>query len=134
WEEAQAIAMRLMDEQARAHGFTVSRPVELTLDRASGLYRYRIRSSRDIGDKYGQTTVWFDAYSGTLRSLDLPTSFRAGNTLTTWLYELHKANLFGLPYKIFVCVFGLAIVMLSVTGVYVWWKKWMARLFHGRRE
>ena len=43
--------------------------------------------------------------------------------MTTWLIELHMANLFGLPYRIFVCVLGLVIVMLSVTGVYIWWKK-----------
>ncbi len=44
-----------------------------------------------------------------------------------WLFALHEANLFGLPYRIFVCLLGLVIVMLSVTGVYIWWKKWRAR-------
>jgi uncharacterized iron-regulated membrane protein len=36
---------------------------------------------------------------------------------------LHMANVWGLPYKIFVCVLGLVIVMLSATGVLIWWKK-----------
>jgi len=34
-----------------------------------------------------------------------------------------------LPYRIFVCGLGLVIVMLSVTGVYIWWKKRQARNF-----
>jgi uncharacterized iron-regulated membrane protein len=86
-----------------------------------------VRSSRDIGDKGGGTSVIFDAYSGELHSSSLPTGQRAGNTLTTWLTELHTADVFGLPYRIFVSFLGLAIVTLSVTGVYIWWKKRQAR-------
>jgi uncharacterized iron-regulated membrane protein len=45
------------------------------------------------------------------------------------------ANVFGLPYRIFVCILGLVIAMLSVTGVYIWWKKRRARNAHmGRRR
>jgi uncharacterized iron-regulated membrane protein len=33
------------------------------------------------------------------------------------------ANVFGLPYRLFVCFLGLVIVMLSVTGVVIWSKK-----------
>lgn len=127
FEEAQDIGARLMQEQARVHGFSAERLVALYLLREKGLYEYRVRSSRDIGDKAGQTSIIFDAYSGELRSVSLPTGERAGNTLTTWLVELHTANLFGLPYRIFVCALGLLIAMLSVTGVYIWWKKRKAR-------
>ena len=31
--------------------------------------------------------------------------------------SLHEALVFGLPYRIFVCLLGLAIAMLSVAGV-----------------
>lgn len=127
WEEAQAIGERLMAEQALAHGFTIERPVRLSIQRKSGLYSYGVRSSRDIGDNSGRTSISFDAYSGELRTVRLPTGQRAGNTITTWLVELHMANVFGLPFRIFVCAFGLVIVMLSVTGVYIWWKKRAAR-------
>ncbi len=86
-----------------------------------------MHSSRDIGDKYGSTSIYFDAWSGALTKIDVPTGQRAGNTLTTWLVELHMANLFGLPYKIFVAALGLVIAILSATGVYIWWKKRAAR-------
>jgi uncharacterized iron-regulated membrane protein len=117
-----------MAEQAREHHFIIERPLALYNLRNQGLYEYRVRSSRDIGDKSGQTSVFFDAYTGELKSLSLPTGQRGGVTLTTWLVELHTANLFGLPYRIFVSMVGLAIIMLSVTGVYIWWKKRSARL------
>ncbi|MEI8208607.1 MAG: PepSY-associated TM helix domain-containing protein [Methylococcales bacterium] len=42
---------------------------------------------------------------------------------------LHMERMFGLPMKIFVCVMGLVITLLSVTGVYIWLKKrWAAQL------
>ncbi|MBM3553848.1 MAG: PepSY domain-containing protein [Alphaproteobacteria bacterium] len=127
WEEAQAAGERLMAEQAREHGFTVERPVALYIRRNRGLYEYRVRSSLDIGDKAGSTSVYFDPYSGEARSLNLPTGQRLGNTITAWLANLHMANVFGLPYRVFVCLLGLVITMLSVTGVYIWWKKRRAR-------
>lgn len=134
WEEAQATGEKLTAEQARKHRFTIERPLALYILRDQGLYEYRVRSSRDIGDKAGSTSVYFDAYTGALQSVNLPTGHRAGNTVTTWLIELHTANLFGMPYRIFVCVLGLVIVMLSVTGVYIWWKKRAARRAHVRAQ
>lgn len=53
----------------------------------------------------------------------LPRGQYAGNTLTQWLVALHEANVFGLPYRIFVSLLGLTIVMLSVTGIVICWKK-----------
>ncbi len=38
-----------------------------------------------------------------------------------------------LAYRIFVAVIGLVIVILSVTGVYVWWKKRAARIHRPSR-
>jgi uncharacterized iron-regulated membrane protein len=134
WREAQGIGARLMDEQARAKGFTIDRQVALALAREEGRYRYSAHSSLDIGEKYGSTSVYFDAYTGALSSLSPPSGAHAGNTLTTWLMELHMANVFGLPYRIFVCVLGLVIAMLSVTGVYIWWKKRSARVTRSRER
>ncbi|KAF0136453.1 MAG: pepSY-associated TM helix domain-containing protein [Methylocystaceae bacterium] len=134
WEAGQATGERLMAEQARQHSFAIERPLALYNLRDKGLYEYRVRSSRDIGDKAGSTSILFDSRSGELKTLSLPTGHRSGTTLTTWLVELHMANLFGLPYRIFVCAMGLVIAMLSATGVYIWWKKRSARRAHVRRR
>jgi uncharacterized iron-regulated membrane protein len=47
----------------------------------------------------------------------------ADNIFTHWLGALHEANVFGLPYRIFVSLLGLTTVMLSMTGIVIWWKK-----------
>lgn len=128
WEAAQAAALKLLSEQAREHGLTVDRII--AFNREASLYELRVHSNRDIGGKYGSTSLYLDAYTGAFHSLSLPTGRRAGETLTTWLAELHTANVFGLFYRIFVSFLGLAIVILSGTGVYVWWKKRSARQLH----
>jgi uncharacterized iron-regulated membrane protein len=97
------------------------------------MYELRVHSSRDIGEKYGSTSLYIDAYSGAFRSLTLPTGHRTGDTVTTWLAELHKANVFGTPYRVFVSGLGLVIMTLSGTGVYIWWKKREARRFQFQR-
>jgi uncharacterized iron-regulated membrane protein len=132
---ALATGERLMAEQAASHGFSVQRPIGLGFEPGQGVYHYTVRSSRDIEDRDkddafgGRTELYFDAGSGELRLLLLPTGQYSGNTVTTWLYHLHMANVFGLPYRIFVCVLGLIVTMLSVTGIYIWWKKRRARRF-----
>ncbi|WP_084678895.1 PepSY domain-containing protein [Methylocystis sp. ATCC 49242] len=130
WDDAQAIGRKLMAEEADRHKFTVERELALYILPDDGYAEYRVRSSRDIGMITGQTSIFFDAYTGALQNVILPTGHRPGNSITTWLIELHMANLFGLPYRVFVCGLGFLIVMLSGTGVYIWWKKRSARSQH----
>jgi uncharacterized iron-regulated membrane protein len=59
----------------------------------------------------------------------VPTGEHSGNTVESWLYALHMTRVFGRAYQIFVCVLGLVITMLSLTGAYIWWKKSRARTF-----
>lgn len=134
WRDAQSVAERLMREQARAHGFVVGPAVSLQYDAGTGTYVYQVLSSRDIADRPRRyhAQVAFDGADGRLRHTLLPTGQYAGNTVSQWLYALHMANVFGLPYRIFVCVLGIAIAALSVTGVLVWWYKRRGRA-RGRR-
>ena len=117
---------RLMAEQAAKHGFSVQRAYWLYYQ--DGIYTYFVKSSLDVDEKYGATAVYFDADTGAFWSLSLPTGQHSGDTMGAWLSALHMADVFGLPYRIFVCVLGLVITMLSVTGVYIWWKKRKARI------
>lgn len=129
WRQAHEIAERLMAEQSRLQGFAVEKPLALRLDRARHQYIYTVRSTRDIQERRGRTRLTFDANTGAFRQLQLPTGQYNGTTVTMWLNALHDANvaMLGLPYRIFVSVLGIVIVILSVTGVYIWWKKRAAR-------
>jgi len=135
WEEAYNVALRLTEQQSKARAFGVEHPIAFYLMRDKGVYEYVVRSSRDVGDKGGRTMIDFDAYTGALESVSLPTGQRSGTTFTTWLVELHMANVFGVIYRTFVCALGVIIIVLSATGVFIWWGKRRARrarAHHGR--
>lgn len=127
WREAQRLAVRHLAEQAALHDFTVNRPFAMYLNSQLGYYVYWSNSSRDMRNRHGNTAIAIDANTGEFKGLNLPTGEHNGNTVTSWLIALHMADVFGMPYRIFVCILGLLIVMLSVTGVYIWWKKLKAR-------
>ena len=125
---AVVTAERLMEEQASNRGFSVVRPVMLEYMPTLSRYQYLVQSSCDLSEYYAKTNMIFDGDTGAFVSLDLPTQDRSGDWVDAWLFALHMANVFGLPYRIFVCALGLAVTALSVTGVYIWWKKRKARI------
>ncbi|MBX3342613.1 MAG: PepSY domain-containing protein [Nitrospira sp.] len=136
WPDAQAVGERLMATHVAQAGSTVRRPVALRLYREFGIYQYQVETDHEIDDRPRRytTQVWFDADTGVLRLGLLPRGQYAGNTISNWLYALHMANVFGVPYRIFVCCVGLVVVMLSVTGVYLWAKKRRSKaIAHSRR-
>jgi uncharacterized iron-regulated membrane protein len=127
WRAAQATGERLIAEQSAIHGFTFKQPNYMAYIPELRSYSYGGRSNLDLG-VYGETYVVFDGDTGVLRKLSMPTGQHSGNTVTRWLRALHFGDVFdSLAYRIFVCVLGIVITMLSVTGVYIWWKKRRAR-------
>lgn len=130
WRQAQNIAQTELNRLEQAQGIRTLAPSGFWINRAKGFYVYTVKSSADIQDHGGQTRVVIDANNGTVKQVLLPTDQYSGNTITSWLLALHTANIWGLPYRIFVCVLGLAIVMLSVTGVLIWLKKRRRKRLH----
>lgn len=125
WREAHRRGQALMAAQAAQQGFEVFDERRLVYQPRAAAFRYQVRSSLDVSDRYAGTTLWFSGEDGRLLEFEAPTGQNAGRTLTTWLYQLHfgAVNGLGLPYRIFVCLLGLAIAALSVTGVWIWWVK-----------
>ncbi|MCI0356592.1 MAG: PepSY domain-containing protein [Acidobacteria bacterium] len=123
WREAHRIGQRLMAEQAGIHGFRVQREEWLEYFAESGLFFYIVHSDRDVVDEQGGTYVVFNGNSGQFAGLELPSGLNAGSTLNQWIFALHLALLWGVPYKVFLCGVGILIAVLSVTGVIIWWRK-----------
>jgi uncharacterized iron-regulated membrane protein len=86
-----------------------------------------VKSSADIRDRIGSTSVVFDANTGHPYYFWWPTGAAAGDTIRTWLTSLHLAALWGVPFKVFMTVLGLAVAMLSATGIVIWRRKRAAR-------
>jgi len=133
WRAAQARGKELVAEKAAAGGFRLLQPKGLTSLSYARAYNYSVETDRSFpADK--ELVVFFDGDDGSFRGSMSTSTGHLGETLTNWLRALHMAcnPVDYLPYRIFVCVLGLVVATLSITGVYVWWKKRKARLFHAR--
>ncbi|WP_292532695.1 PepSY domain-containing protein [Methylocystis sp.] len=135
WRRALEVGERLMTEQAAQRGLTAEPPALFSYQERGGLYVYGARTSLHFpdGSHTKPALLMFDGDTGALIKFMSPAPERFGDLFDGWLPALHMAHVFGLPYKIFVSAFGLALAMLSATGVYIWWKKRKARRFRGSR-
>lgn len=136
WHQALQLGQRYFAEQAQAQGFTVERPAALEYRRDLGIYFYLTHTSRDLRDGATPTetdttasaaTLAIDARDGRLLGVQIPTGQRAGNTFTSWIIALHVTAVFGRPWQIAVSVLGVLVVVITVTGVLIWWRKRRSR-------
>lgn len=123
WADALRTGRALMAREAQRAGIEVGHEQYLYYDHHHAVFGYAVHSDRDVNDEHGRTKIVFDANTGALKFLDTPTGQAAGNTVAMWLYALHMAQVWGLPFRIFVCAMGLVVAMLCVTGVVIWLKK-----------
>ena len=113
-----------MAQIAAQHGFKITRPYGMAYIPEFGVYTYAVRGSNDIRGEGWDTSIWIDGNTGALRDVSLPSGQHAGNTVSTVLWGLHYGDIRNfLPYRILVAFFGLVLTVISVTGVYIWWKK-----------
>ncbi|MBB5606130.1 MULTISPECIES: PepSY domain-containing protein [unclassified Janthinobacterium] len=123
WQEARAQGRVLMAGLADQQHFSIIEENALSYESRLGLYSYKVRSSRDVREQKGLTTVIFDAASGKLVTTWLPTGTASGDTFRSWISALHMASMWGWPFKLFICAMGVAVTGLSLTGVLVWRRK-----------
>lgn len=123
WQEALQSARQKMTHLGASAGFTVREEQWFGYEPAYGLYSLSVNSSRDVGTRLARTQLWLDGDTGAIQHVRIPTGEHSGETVTSWLYALHMGKVWGLPYQIVVCVFGLLVATLSITGVVIWSRK-----------
>ncbi len=142
WYQALHLGERFLTEQAHAQGFRIERLAALEYRRDLGVYFFLAHTSRDLADGGRRTetdspataaTIMIDARDGRFLGIQIPTGQNAGNTFTSWILALHIASVFGLPWKVAVSLIGLVVVLITVTGVLIWWRKRKSRRGARRR-
>lgn len=83
---------------------------------------------RDGKSGLGRSSIYVDDRSGAIIDRDIAGRGSAGDVYLQAQYQLHTGRILGLPGRILVCISGLLVAMLSVTGVYIWWRKRRATL------
>ncbi|MDP8566695.1 PepSY-associated TM helix domain-containing protein [Methylophilus aquaticus] len=75
----------------------------------------------------GHKRLYYDAIDARPLGQRIPWQGTAGDLILQAQFPLHSGRILGLPGRILISVMGVVVAMLSVTGVYLWWKKRKAR-------
>lgn len=140
--DARAAGRAAMASKARSAVFEIHDEVSMAYAPRAGLYVYKVRSSRDVSVSHPNTIAWIDASSGEAVAFFVPTGEASGDTVTTWLTALHFGAIAfrgdpgraSLGYRLLVVIIGIVIAGLSVTGVWIWWRKRGIRLRASKRD
>jgi uncharacterized iron-regulated membrane protein len=129
WIAAERTGARLLAQQGLRHGFRVTGPPDaLAYIPEASVYSYGAPTTLDVRGTVSGTAVWLDADTGAFRDVEIPTRWHLGNTVGTWLWAIHFADVGDSTlFRAFVALVGLVIAGLSVTGAYIWLKKRAAR-------
>lgn len=75
----------------------------------------------------GHPRLFIDRLDGSILGACGPWQGTAADVFVQAQFPLYFGRILGLPGRILISVMGLVVATLSVTGVYVWWKKRRAR-------
>lgn len=117
-----SLSLERLMSQAQAC-FPQARVTRVVLASQAGrAWRVDLRQPGAVG-KNGSTWVYLDPYRGSvLRVLD-PRAQSAGDTVVEWIFPLHNGEAFGAAGRALICLAGGLPLLLSVTGISMWWRK-----------
>jgi uncharacterized iron-regulated membrane protein len=121
------------DIAAKNKGLTVRELLGIRWVEDEGQWQLRFKTDKDIGKKGGASSITVNARTGSVERVNFGyqnSSF--GSKADQWLSTLHMGHISQgighLLYQIFLALIGLAVTVLSITGVYLWWKGRQQRL------
>jgi len=139
---ALAAARQLAAEEGRRRGVALGEPTSFISAPGTRLvtlgFRSPSRRCEDLAERQCVVSLAIDGKNGRLVEWRDPEAEArdeaTGNFVSRWLRQLHYGQTLGLAYRLFVCILGLAVTLLSVTGIYIWWKKRDARAWAEERR
>lgn len=119
-------ATNIAAEKAAALGWT-AKPRGIYYGDTQGFWQVYYEKSEVQWATAGNHELFIDDQTGEVIHVRAPGG-TAGDVFLQWLVALHVGGVFGAPYKLLLCVTGLTIAMLSVTGIVIWLRKRGRRL------
>ncbi len=118
---------------AQKNGLSVTQLLGIRWVEEDNQWQLRFKTNQDIGKKGGASSITVNAGSGSVERVNFGyQSASFGNKTDQWLSTLHMGHISDgaghLLYQIFLALVGLAVAVLSGTGVYLWWKGRQQRL------
>lgn len=81
---------------------------------------------------FGNDYLYLDAFSGELLDIEAAAEGSAGDLFMRLQFPLHSGRILGLPGRIVISLTGLLVAVLSLSGIWIWYRKRRARLSAGR--
>lgn len=94
--------------------------------KADGAVAVRMRLNGEV-HQFGRTFIWFDQYDGRLLRVDDALTAHRAVQIQSWLFPLHTGFYGGNFTKWLQVLAGLALSLLTLSGAWLWWKKFIAR-------
>lgn len=127
WDSAIAKALA----EAAQRGW--DRPIRsIYAGRAQGFYVVRFGQKHEPG--FGASSILVSGADGSILMVEEAGSGESGDVVAGLMFPIHSGQVAGLPGRILICVTGLAVAILSITGAYVWWKKRAPRAARRRKS
>ncbi|ALF60237.1 PepSY-associated TM helix domain-containing protein [Psychrobacter urativorans] len=118
---------------AQKNGLSVTQLLGMRWVEEDNQWQLRFKTNKDIGKKGGASSITVNAGDGSVERVNFAyqnASF--GSKTDQWLSTLHMGHISQgvghLLYQIFLALIGLAVAVLSGTGVYLWYKGRQQRL------
>lgn len=93
------------------------------LNYAKGLYHLGYHTSGDYMSAHPGAWVTVSSKEAEVVDVRPPGGHKTGDVIHDLQFPLHSGKIAGLPGRIVISLSGLAVAMLSVTGVLIWWRK-----------
>lgn len=77
--------------------------------------------------QFGRSFLWFDQYDGRLLKTANIRQANLAIRIQNWFYPLHTGFYGGTATRWLQLIVGLSMAMLTLSGVWLWWKGWCAR-------
>ncbi|GAF54291.1 LOW QUALITY PROTEIN: uncharacterized iron-regulated membrane protein [Psychrobacter sp. JCM 18900] len=119
---------------AQQNGVSVQQLLGIRWVEEDNQWQMRFKTNRDIGKKKAAlSSITVNARTGSIERVNFGyQSSSFGSKADQWLSTLHMGHISQgighLLYQIFLALIGLAVTVLSITGVYLWWKGRQSRL------
>lgn len=128
-------AVRIARDEAARRGWTMPAAGAFYNGRA-GFYNISFwdRETHDTADGMDLSNLYIDGQDGRIISSNQPWHGTAADVFAQLQLPLHSGRILGLPGRILMSFMGLAVAMLSVTGIVIWARKRRARLMQVRRQ
>ena len=117
---------------AQKNGVTVQKLLGIRWVAEDNQWQMRFKTDKDIGIHSGASSITVDAATGSVVRVNFGYQSTFGSKTDQWLSTLHMGHISHgvshLAYQILLAILGLAVAVLSGTGVYLWAKGRQQRL------